>query len=163
MTKLGDKTFGRGQAFQVCVTPQDSDLTVVQFAALTYVDVCCLQETPEFSVEANIITENCISGERIVGVGADDGTDFEVTWFYDSECVGQDNLRTIGTAKSSQSYAVRKVMADGVTGVSTPTTLYARVIFSGYSHGGIGIDDVQTETVSGSVLQGPIIVKPAPV
>lgn len=160
---MADKTFGRGQLFQVCVTPQDEDLTLLQFAALDYVDVCCLQETPEFSSEANIISENCISGERIRGVGASEDSDFEVTWFYDRECEGQDSLREFGQANSSLAYAVRKVLNDGIEGERTPTTLYARVIFSGYTHGGIGIDDVQTESVSGSVLQGPLLVKPAPI
>lgn len=160
---MADKTFGRGQTFQVCITPQTEDLTLTDFAGLVYVDVCCLQETPEFSSEANIISENCISGEKIRGVGADDDSDFEVTFFYDNACVGQDNLRTLGLAKSSLSYAVRKVYNDGVPTVSTPTTVYARVIFSGFVDAGIGIDDVQTQTVSGSVVQGPLFVKPAPI
>ena len=160
---MADKTFIRGQQFQVCATPQNADLTAVQFASLVYIDVCCLQETPEFSVEANVITENCISGERIVGIGADDGTDFEVAYFYDSACSGQDLLRGFGSAKSSTAYAVRKVYNDGVSGVRTPTTVYARVMFSGFTDGGGGIDDVQSHTVSGSVLQGPLFVKPAPI
>lgn len=159
---MADKTFLRGQQFQVCVTPQNTDLTPVQFAALDYVDVCCLQETPEFSAEANIITENCISGERIIGVGADDGTDFDVTYFYDSACAGQTNLRDIGLARTSVAYAVRKIYANG-TPTTTPTTVYARVIFSGFTDNGGGIDDVQTHTVSGSVVQGPIFVNPAPI
>lgn len=160
---MADKTFGRGQAFQVCTTAQNSVLDATQFGALTYVPVCCLQETPEMSSEANIISENCISGERIRGVGADEDSDFEVTWFYDSACAGQDSLRTFGLAKSSSTYAVRKVYADGVAGTTTPTYVYARVIFSGYTDSGIGIDDVQTQGVMGSVVQGPLTVKPAPV
>lgn len=160
---MTEKTFGRGQQFQVCVTAQTGDLDAAGFGALTYVDVCCLQETPELSSEANIISENCISGERIRGVGADNDTDFEVTWFYDNACTGQDNLRTFGLAKSSVTYAVRKAYADGVAGVTTPTYVYARVIFSGYMDSGIGIDDVQTQGVMGSIVQGPITVKPAAV
>ena len=160
---MADKTFGRGQAFQVCTTVQTADLTAMQFGALTYVDVCCLQETPELSSEANIISENCISGERIRGVGADNDTDFEVNWFYDNACAGQDSLRTFGLAKSSATYAIRKVYADGVSGVTTPTYVYARVIFSGYKDSGIGIDDTQTQGVMGTVVQGPLTVKPAAV
>lgn len=160
---MATKTFGRGQDFQVCVTPQNTVIDAAGFAALTYVSVCCLQETPEFSSEANIISENCISGERIRGVGADADADFEVTWFYDNECAGQDNLRTFGLAKASTAYAVRKVYADAVAGVTTPTYVYGRVIFSGYTDSGIGIDDVQTQTVMGSVIQGPLTVKPAAV
>jgi len=160
---LAEKTFGRGQTFEVCVTPQNEDLSPSEFAALTYGNVCCLQETPEFSSAANIISESCISGERIRGVGADEDSDFEVTWFYDKACLGQDTLRGFGNAKSSTAYAVRKVYADAVAGVTTPTYVYARVIFSGYTDSGIGIDDVQTQMVMGSVIQGPVTVKPVAV
>lgn len=158
---MAEKSFGRGQAFQVCVTAQPNELSAMQFGALNYVDVCCLQETPELSSTANIISESCISGERIRGVGADEDSDFEVTWFYDSACTGQDSLRTYGLAKSSAVYAVRKAYSDGVSGVTTPTYIYARVIFTGYTDSGIGIDDVQTQTVTGTVVQGPLTVKPA--
>ena len=157
---MGDKTGGRGQAFEVCVTAQSDDLDAAEFGALTYVPVCCLQETPELSSAANIVSENCISGERIRMAGADEDSDFEVTWFYDPDCAGQDNLRGFGLAKSSQAYAVRKIYADAVAGVTTPTYVYARVIFSGYTDSGIGIDDVQTQMVAGSVIQGPVTVKP---
>ena len=160
---MADKTFGRGQAFEVCITAQTDDLDAAEFEALTYIPVCCLQETPELSSAANIISENCISGERIRGVGADEDSDFEVTWFYDVACAGQDALRGFGLAKSSTAYAVRKVYADAVAGVTTPTYVYARVIFSGYTDSGIGIDDVQTQMVMGSVIQGPVTVKPEPV
>lgn len=160
---MAQKTFGKGQSFQVCTTPQDSDLSAVQFAALTYIDVCCLDETPEFSSESNIISETCISGERIRGVGAPDDSDFTASWYYDSACAGQDSLRSFGLASNGSVYAVRKVYADAVPSVSKATTVYARVIFSGYTNAGIGIDDVQSESVSGSIVQGPVVVKPAPV
>lgn len=158
---MAEKTGGRGQKFEVCVTPQSGDLTAVQFAALTYIEVCCLNETPEMAAEANIISENCISGEKIRLVGADEDGDFEVGWYYDSACAGQNTLRTLGLAKTSQTYAVRKVYADGVAAVTTPTTIYARVIFSGYTNAGIGVDDVQSESVAGSIVQGPVFVGPA--
>lgn len=160
---MAAKTFGKGQTFGICVTAQTDDLTPIQFAALTYIDVCCLDETPEMASEANIISETCISGERIRGVGAPTDSDFTLSWYYDSACVGQNNARGFGQAADGKIYAVRKVYADGVSGVTTPTTVYARVIFSGYTNGGIGIDDVQGESVTGSIVQGPIVVKPAAV
>lgn len=153
---------GRGQTFAVCVTPQSTDLTATQFAALLWVDVCCLQETPEFSSEANIISENCISGDRIRLLGAPEDSDFEVTYFYDSTCAGQTTLRNLGLAGSSAAYAVRKQYSDA-SSTTTPTTVYARVIFSGFTDSGVGIDDVQTHVVNGSVVQGPLFVGPAPV
>lgn len=150
----------RGQQFQICTTPQPSDLTAVQFAALTYVDICCLQETPDFSVEANILTENCIDGRRLVGVGADEASEMEVSFFYMADCPGQDALRALAMAKTNVPYAIRKVYSDGVPGVSTPTTVYARVIISGFTDNGGSLEDFQTHTVGGSVVQDPIFVKP---
>lgn len=160
---MASKTFGKGQTVGVCVTPQNADLTPIQFAALVYEEVCCLDETPELASESNIISETCISGERIRGVGAAEDSDFTLSWYYDSACEGQDDVRAMGQAGTDQVYAIRKVYADGVAGVTTPTTVYARVIFAGYTNAGIGIDDVQGESVTGSVVQGPVVVKPAPV
>lgn len=154
--------FIKGQTFAVSDVPQTGDLTPTQFAALTYEEVCCMQEMPEFSQEANILTANCISGERFTGVGADEGSDFEATYFYVAECEGQDVIREMGQAKSSTYYAVRKTYADG-TATTTPTTVYALVLFSGFTDGGGGIEDEQTHTVMGTIQQGPVIVKPAPV
>lgn len=160
---MASKTFGKGQLFQVCVTPQSADLNAAAFAMLTYVDVCCLDETPEFSSESNIISETCISGERIRGVGSAEDSDFTVSWYYDSGCAGQDALRGLGQAGTGLTYAMRKVYADGASGVTTPTTIYVRGIISGYTNSGIGIDDVQSESVTGSIVQGPLVVKPAAV
>lgn len=152
---------GLGQTFQVCITAQPSDLTPSAFAALDYVDVCCLEEGVEFSFNSNIISATCMSGQRVRLVGAPEDSDFEVTFMSDNSCAGQETIRNFGLAQSNNIYAVRKVLSDGVAGVTTPTTIYARAIFSGYTHNGVGVDDVQTETVTGSVVQGPIYVEPA--
>ena len=156
--------FIKGQTFAVCNVAQTGDLTPVQFAALVYEEVCCMQEMPEFSQEANILTANCISGERFTGIGADEGTDFTASYFYVADCDGQDDIRALAqSVTSNQYYAVRKQYADGVAGVTTPTTVYALVLFSGFTDGGGGIEDEQTHTVTGTIQQGPVIVKPAPV
>lgn len=152
----------RGAKFEICITPQPTDLTEAAFAALAYVDVCCVSELPEFSVEANLLTENCIDGTRLQGVGADEATDFEVSVFYMANCAGQGNLRTIAMAKDGQAYAVRKVYSDG-NASQTATTVYARVIFTGFNDGGGGIDEFVTHTFSGAVQQDPVFVAPAPI
>lgn len=156
--------FIKGQTFAVCNVAQTGNLTPTQFAALVYEDVCCMQEMPEFSQEANILTANCISGERFTGIGADEGTDFTASYFYVADCEGQDDIRALAqTVTSTNYYAVRKQYADGVAGTTTPTTVYALVLFSGFTDGGGGIEDEQTHTVTGTIQQGPVIVKPAPV
>lgn len=159
---MADKVAGRAQKFEICTTPQTSDLTAVQFAALTYIEVCCLQDTPTLASTNSIISEDCISGEKIRLVGASEDSDIEVVYFYDSACAGQTSLRGLGLAATRSAYAVRKVYGDG-TSATTPSTDYARVIFSGFSDDGVGIDDVQTHTVSGSIIQGPVFVAPAPI
>lgn len=156
--------FIKGQTFAVCKVAQTGTLTPVQFAALVYEDVCCMQEMPEFSQEANILTANCISGERFTGVGADEGTDFTASYFYVADCEGQDDIRELAqTVTSTNYYAVRKQYADGVAGTKTPTTVYALVLFSGFTDGGGGIEDEQVHTVTGTIQQGPVIVKPTTV
>lgn len=149
----------RGAKFEICTTPQPTDLNEAAFKVLSFVDVCCVSELPEFSVEANLLTENCIDGTRLQGVGADESTDFEVSVFYMADCAGQGSLRTIAMAKDGQAYAVRKIYSDG-SPTKTPTTVYARVIFTGFNDGGGGIDDFVTHTFSGAVQQDPIFVAP---
>lgn len=153
----------RGTVVSICATAQDTDLTATQFAALDYVEICCTEEVPEFSSESNMQTGNCISGERLSWVGADAESDFEVVYYYQSSCVGQATLRGLALAKSDRAYAVKKVLNDGVAGVTAPTTSYARVILGGFSDGGGGIDDAVMHTVSGSIIQGPVFVAPAPI
>lgn len=151
----------RNAAFEICLTPQPDDLTEVQFSALTYVDVCCLSELPEFASEAEMISANCIDGTKLVGVGADSDTDFTLSVFYMEDCEGQDELRDMALAKDGVAYAVRKVYSDGVATVSTPTTVYARVVWTGFNDGGGGIDDFVTHTFTGAIRQGPVFVKTA--
>lgn len=153
----------RNAEFEISITPSQSDLTESQFAALTYAPVCCLSELPEFSSEAELISANCIDGTKLRGLGADSDSDFTLSVFYQSDCEGQDELRDLAEAKDGISYAVRKVYSDGVTGVTTPTTVYARVIWTGFNDGGGGIEDFVTHTFTGAVVQGPLFVKPGPV
>lgn len=151
----------RNAAFEICLTPQASDLTDNQFDQLTYVDVCCLSELPEFGSEAELISANCIDGTKLVGVGADSDADFTLSVFYMSDCEGQDELRDMALAKDGVAYAVRKVYSDGVTGTTSPTTVYARVVWTGFNDGGGGIDDFVTHTFTGAIRQGPVFVKAA--
>lgn len=154
---------GLGQEFEICTTPQPADLTPTSFAGLTYIPVCCLEEGVEMSFASNIVAATCMSGQRVRLVGAPEDSDFEVTFMTDNTCTGQETIRNFGLAQSNSIYAMRKVMNDGVAGTTTPTTIYARGIFSGYTHNGVGVDDVQTETVTGSIIQGPIYVEAAPI
>lgn len=147
--------------FGVCTTEQPSDLNAVGFGGLTYVDVCCLAEVPEFSSQLNVITENCIDGSRLTALGADEPADGELTVFYVDNCLGQEELRDMALAKDGKIYAVQKLYSDGVSGVTTPTVEYARVMFTGFTSGSGGIEDFVQHTFSFTIQQGPLLVEPA--
>lgn len=154
----------KGSTLAICATPQNEDLTEAQFAALAWVDICCPTELPTFMQESEIVSEFCISGEEITAVGASTGAETELTVFYMADCVGQDHLRTAFAANqnSTVAYAVRKQLPDGVTGESTATTVYSRILVTSRSVAGNGggVNDLVTDTYGWKIVQPPILVKP---
>lgn len=142
--------------------PQNADLTAVQFAALTYVEICCVSELPEFGQETEWLSEHCISGEEIVGIGAGTGMEIDIPYFYMSGCAGQSFLRTQGLSPTLNAYAIRKVYPDA-TSPATPTTVYSRVRIGAWNDGGGGVDDFITHTASAKIVQNPVFVAPAPI
>lgn len=143
--------------------PQNTDLTAIQFAALTYVEICCVQELPELGGETEWLSEHCISGEEVVGIGANTGIEIDIPYFYQAGCAGQTFLRTQGLAPSLSAYAIRKVYPDGVAGTTTPTTVYSRIRIGAWNDGGGGVDDFITHTASAKIVQTPIFVAPGPI
>ena len=141
--------------------PQNEDLTATEFAALTYVDICCPQSLPEFGQETEFLSEHCISGEEITGVGVSTGMETEVPYFYQADCAGQTFLRE--NVGGHNAYAMRKVYPDGVAGVTTATTIYTRVKIGGWSDGGGDVDGFHTFTSSLKMAQDPVFVAPAAV
>lgn len=154
----------KGIQLQISVTaPKNTDLTAVEFAALTYIDICCPSELPEFGNETEFLSEHCISGEEIIGIGAGTGMETEVAYFYRATCAGQTFLRTQAGAASLNAYAVRKIYPDAVAGATTPTTVYSRVMIGSWNDGGGGVDDFVTHTSGWKIAQAPILVAPGPV
>ena len=155
-----------GATIGICTTPQNADLTQVEFAALTYAEICCPTEIPEVMEEAEIISEFCISGEEQTARGASAGAETEIPYYYKPTCAGQTALRNaygaIGT--SNQAYAFKITLNDGVTGVTTPTTIYFRAIVTSKAllTGG-GVNDLVTSSAGIKIAQPPILVLPAPV
>ncbi len=142
--------------------PQNNDLTASEFAALTYVPICCASELPEFGNETEFLSEHCISGEEIIGVGASTGMETEVSYFYRASCQGQQFLRensVSGSTDMLNAYAVRKVYPDG-TDDATPSTIYSRVMIGAWSDGGGGVGDFVTHTSSWKMAQDPVFVEP---
>lgn len=151
----------KGIELQISVAaPQNEDLTASEFEALVYIDICCASELPEFGRETEFLSEHCISGEEVIGVGAATGMETEVSYFYRSDCAGQNFLRN--NEGGIDAYAVRKVYPDA-TPTTTATTVYTRVRLGGWNDGGGGVDDFVTHTSSWKIAQDPILVAPEPI
>lgn len=144
----------------ICVTASNSDLDAAGFAALTYIEICCPQTLPEFGSETNFLSEHCISGEELTGVGVSSGMETEIPYFYQDSCAGQAFLRD--NVGGMDSYAIRKVYPDA-TATTTATTIFARVKIGGWTDGGGDVDGFHTHTSSLKLSQDPVFVAPAAV
>lgn len=157
----------RGSTVGIAATAQNENLTQAEFEAITYVDICCPSEMPSVMEEAEIISEFCISGEEQTAVGASSGAETSISVYYKSSCIGQDILRDGygGVGTQSQAFAFRMQLADGVVGVTTPTTIYFRALVTSKSVGGTGggVNDLVTDEFGLKIAQPPILVKPEPV
>lgn len=145
---------------EICVTAQNADLAAAGFAGLTYIPICCPQSLPEFGQESEFLSEHCIDGTELTGVGVSTGMETEVPYFYQADCAGQTFLRS--NVGGMDAYAVRKVYPDA-TVTTTATTIYTRVRIGGWTDGGGDVDGFHTHTSSWKIAQDPIFVAPAAV
>lgn len=148
----------------ICITPSNADLDAAGFAALTYIDICCPQSLPEFGRESEFLSEHCIDGTELTGVGVSTGMETEVPYFYQADCAGQAFLKDKGLsgANTMDAYAVRKVYPDA-TVTTTATTIYTRVRIGGWNDGGGDVDGFHTHTSSWKIAQNPVFVAPSAV
>ena len=150
----------KGTGVQICATPQNATLDAAAFAALTYIDICCLTEMPTVGEEAEVASEFCIDGTEQTAVGASTGSEFDLSVFYKSDCVGQDELRD--AAGTQDSYAIRIVRPDA-TVTTTATTIYVRAQITSKMFGSGGVNDFIADVYGAKITQSPIFVKPAAV
>lgn len=162
---MADGLINKGTVFEMCVTPQPADLTQIQFAALTYVPVCCVTEVPPVGSESEIVSAFCIDGTEKVAVGASTGAELEVSAMYEADCIGQDTIRVAAMAESSTSYAFRVVRPDGrpAPAGQTPTTIYFRAMMTGYTFGGDDVNAMIADTYNLKITQKPFFIKPTPI
>lgn len=151
----------KGAKISVCVTPQATqDLTPVAYAGLTYIEICCPTEIPEISEEANMLSQFCISGIEKTAVGTQTGAEFDISFLYEDDCVGQDTLRA--AAGTQNSYAFKIERADGSPS-QTPSIIYLQAMVGGWTYGGGAPDDFVSDVASLKISQKPILVKPTPI
>ena len=148
----------KGTRLYVCETPQNTDLTEVQFAALVWKEICCLTDVPALGESYSAITAMCMDGTKLSGVGSAEDSDFDISVFYKSECEGQDTIR--GVVGSNNNYAFKLTRSDG-TSTHTPTTIYTRSKLRAKSLGSNGgADEFTADTYTATIQQGPMFVKP---
>lgn len=145
----------KGTLVYVSSVPQPEDLTQLEFEALTWELICCPNSAPQFGQEAEVISEFCISGEEVTFVGASSGMETEVSVYYDSECEGQQILRS-GYEKA---YAFKKTYGDG-TSTTTPTTVYTRALITTQPDTEGEINDIASHVYGMKLTQPPIFVLP---
>lgn len=157
---MASGTLIKGTQLHVCAVPQNSDLSVPQFAALTWVLVCCPNTSPSFSEEAEIVSEFCISGEEVSAVGAATGAETEVSVFYQAACQGQDILRN--NFGGTNALAFRKTYADSPNPTTTTNTvIYTRALITSWGDNDGSVNEFITNTYGLKLVQKPILVKPA--
>lgn len=146
----------KGTATYVCAVPQPSTLTQAQFEALEWELICCTTNNPSFSQEAEVIEEFCVSGEAVVFTGAAAGAESEMSVMYDDDCEGQAILRG---AFEGQPLAFKKELSNG-TLTTTPTTIYARALVTGFPDDDGEVNDIVVHSYNLKLVQPPIFVAP---
>src|SRR5690606_39147449 len=152
----------KGSTVWISLTPENEDLTQSEFEAIAWVPVCCPATSPSFSEEAEIVSEHCISGEEVSAVGASTGAETELSVFYQHDCEGQDIVRN--AFGGSSAYAMMKDYGDSPNpSTTTSTVIYTRVLVTGWTDGGEGVNDFITHDFNLKIVQPPILVKPEPI
>lgn len=149
----------RGMNISVSAVPQPNDLTLAQFEALDYEEVCCPSSAPTFSEEAEIISEFCISGEEQAAVGAASGAETELSVYWKPDCVGQEILRDAFGGDTV--LAIRKEYNDSPNpSTTTNTVIYTRVLVTSKGDNDGTVNDLITWTFGLKIAQPPILVLP---
>lgn len=156
-------TLIKGTEVFISPVPQNEDLTLAEFEAITdWEIVCCPSTAPAFLEEAEVVSEFCISGEEVTAVGASSGAETELVVFYQADCEGQDLMRA--AFGGINAYAMKKVYLDTPNATTTTnTTRYTRILVTSKGDNDGGVNDFITETFGLKIAQPPILVKPEPV
>lgn len=149
----------QGGVFEICTTPQESNLDQTAFEALTYVPVPQVVSAPSFTIEDNILTQNTLDddiAQKQKGFRQAQDTTIEVALISGGD---SGHAALDAAARTKNAYAVRYILPDPVTGGGTGTTTYARAVIGGGGVGGGGGEDFANRTYAlGVTSQFPIEV-----
>jgi hypothetical protein len=145
--------------FYICTTPKPNDLTSVEFAALTWVEVKNVGSLPESGSNTNIASYDTIDTDvtqKQKGV-TDAGTGT-------LECAriaadpGQVALRAAALTKFY--YATKRELTDAPDEDTTNTVYYNRGLVTGPLHNGGRNEDFVLETFTLGYVQREVVVNP---
>lgn len=151
---LGSKLF-------ICATAQPTNLTKIEFEALTWIEISDVVTMPSIGEEVSMPTQTYVNRNRAVfQKGVYTGVSTEVVIGYDYADAGQDAIEAASLA--SGKYAFKMVGVDSPnSGTTTNTTAYFRALVGPRSFAGGGAEDFVNNTYSLQITdQAPIWVEP---
>lgn len=128
-----------GRKFFICTTPQEEDLSVAEFEALTYVEVKYVGNIGETGTQENIISYDTMDTtvtQKQKGIANAGDPTIEVA--YDPNDPGQAAMRD--AAETRNNYAFKFEFDDAV-GAGTPTVKYNRGVVAGPAEPNGGPED----------------------
>ncbi|PJL44750.1 hypothetical protein [Stenotrophomonas maltophilia] len=144
-----------GTKLHICVTPQNEDLTVAEFAALTYVQVKKVGSIGERGINTNIVSYDTLDTlVALKGKGITNAGDPQVEVAEDLTDPGQVALRAAGAPNVPDAYAFKVERADG-------SIEFLRGLVAGPNVTGGRNEDFVLNTFTLALNQAPITV-PAP-
>ncbi|MBH1851937.1 hypothetical protein I5V61_06625 [Stenotrophomonas maltophilia] len=145
-----------GSKLHICVTPQNEDLTVAEFAALIYVQVKKVGSIGERGINTNIVSYDTLDTlVSMKGKGITNAGDPQVEMAEDLADPGQVAMRAAGAPAVPDAYAFKIENTDG-------TVEYLRGLVAGPNKPGGRNEDFRLNTYTIALNQQPIDV-PAPV
>jgi len=157
---MANKNTLKGAVLSVCNTPQNANLLVAAYEALTWVAVGSVGNLGEFGSSSNIVSYNTLD-ESVTNKqkGIADAGEMTVECASIYSDAGQIILRSFGVATNQDNMAFKLEYADGPAGY-TNTIIFSRGVVSGPVFPGGGGDDFIKEQYTIGLNQVPIRVDP---
>lgn len=129
-----------GRKLFICEDPQNDDLTVIEYAALDWVEVGMVGNIGETGTQENIITYDTMDTtvtQKQKGIANAGDPTIEVA--YDANDLGQLAMRDAAETRSA--YAFKFEFDDALTSGGTPTIKYNRGVVAGPAEPNGGPED----------------------
>ena len=144
----------------VCETPQNNNLTLSDYASLTWTLISKVGNVGETGKSTNVLTYNTWDTEvadKAKGITDAGSPTIEVA--REPDDAGQEILRAAAAVGNNNKYAFKEERADGPIG-GTGTIFYNRGIVAGPTRPNGGNEDFDLEVFTLGLVQEEIIVKP---